>query len=66
MKNCKTCAYFKRGKWHKCIDREESEQLGGTCEMLARIIGMTNWCVRTTDSLHVQESFGCLAHTEAT
>ena len=66
MGNCKTCVYFKRGKWHKCIDPDEPDQLGGKCELLAKILGLTNGCIRIADALHVQETFGCIAHTEVT
>lgn len=67
IKNCKTCIHFKRGRWHKSVDVSESYQLGGKCELISKILGLSNGCIRISDEpLHVYESFGCVGHTEVT
>ena len=60
MKTCKNCAWFKRAHWWP----DGTDQLGGSCEMLARILRITNSDLRLLESLHVQESFSCVAHCE--
>jgi len=60
MIKCKECKYFKRGKWHKVIDPNESPQLGGYCDKLLRILQMTNSKLIWIDNLYIQEEFGCI------
>jgi hypothetical protein len=63
MGTCKTCKYFERGKWHKAIDPNEGEQLGGYCAVLDQVIGMNNSFI-FGHRIYIQESFGCIAHCE--
>lgn len=58
---CRNCKYFERGKWHKSICPDESDQLGGQCKVLPKLLGMTNFELYMCKSLHVYESFGCSA-----
>ena len=60
-KQCKTCQFFERGRWHKVVDPEESEQLGGYCEVLDRMLKMTN-SFMFYNRVYIQESFGCIFH----
>lgn len=63
MNTCKTCKFFKRGKYHKNIDPEESEQPGGRCELLYSVLIMSNSITEfKSDSLYVYENFGCILH----
>jgi len=64
MKKCKTCEHFQRDKWHKSIDPKEEEQLGGHCEILLKMLQMTNSKLCWLERLHIQESFGCVFHKE--
>ena len=61
METCKTCKFFERGKWNRAIDPFESDQLGGYCEILEKIIGMNNSFIFGR-RLYIQESFGCVVH----
>lgn len=58
-KTCKTCEYFERNKWHKSIDSEEPYQLGGHCEVLDRVLCITNGFL-WNERIHIQENFGCV------
>ena len=62
MKNCKTCKYFKRGKWYKSIDPKEGDRLGGNCVVLLRVLSMENSEMTWMDGLNVQDTFGCSLH----
>jgi len=56
---CKDCRFFNRWKWHNSIDPDEGPQLGGDCDLLRKVLGMTNATLHW-NKLHVQESFGCI------
>lgn len=60
MNKCKDCAYYKRLKYHKSIDPNESNQLHGTCKLLKEVLAMNNTMLWNKDSLIVAESFGCI------
>jgi len=66
MKTCKDCSFFKRARWHKMIDPKEEEQLGGNCEMLTRILSLSNTSFNLCfgNDLYVFESFGCIGFRE--
>ncbi len=57
---CADCQYFIRGKWHKAVDPDESNQCGGSCSVLAAALKMGNAELFIIESLHVYETFGCL------
>ena len=59
---CRTCIYFKRGKWHKAIDPEENKRLGGTCELLLGVLSIENSWMAFHDGIAVQDTFGCCLH----
>ena len=61
MQRCTTCKFFKRGKWHKSIDPDESPQLGGQCSVLTEVLKMENSFMWGWD-LYVQDTFGCVFH----
>lgn len=63
MDTCGTCKFFRRGRWHKSIDPKEAYQCGGYCELLAKVLGMTNsrW-LGLAEELYVQDTFGCVLH----
>ena len=60
MINCKDCRSFERGKWHKAVDIKEGEQYGGKCELLQKVLGMSNVDIFFIENFHVMESFGCV------
>ncbi len=62
---CKTCKHFERGKWHKAVDPDESDQLGGHCKVLDGVLKLTN-SFMIYDRVYIQESFGCVFHSELT
>jgi hypothetical protein len=62
MKTCKTCAHFNRGRWHKDVDPEEADQVGGNCKLLLELIAMNNSTFLKQERLYVPESFGCVLH----
>jgi len=59
MEKCKTCKHFERGKWHKDIDPDETDQYGGHCPVLDGVLKMTN-AFMAYDRVYIQESFGCV------
>ena len=61
---CKTCKFFKRGKWHKVIDPKESPQYGGKCELLKKVLEIENSELTYFDHLYVQDFFGCSLYEE--
>jgi hypothetical protein len=63
-KQCKTCLYFERLYWHKCLSPkgEREPQKGGYCEVLTKALAMSNSKLSFGDPLYVFESFGCLLH----
>lgn len=65
MERCGTCQFFQRGRWHKVIDPDESEQKGGYCEILFKALLMTNshkMNILSDGKLYVQDTFGCSLH----
>lgn len=59
MERCKTCKFFSRGKWHKSIDPDEGEQLGGNCKLLLEVLSIENSFLWNKETLYVQDTFGC-------
>ena len=57
---CKQCLFFTRGKWHKAVDPAESNQCGGTCAAIAKVLGHTNAQLFFIKELYVMEDFGCV------
>ncbi len=60
MKRCKTCKYFERGKWHESLGG--GEQHGGNCPQLLAVLQMENSALALTESLYLQDTFGCFMH----
>ena len=56
---CKNCQFFERGKWHKSIDNNETERLGGQCKMILNVLQIENSWLWNKDYISVQDSFGC-------
>jgi len=59
---CKTCQYFRRGKWHKCIDADESSQCGGYCDILLEVLKLQNSDLLWVENIYIQDTFGCIFH----
>ncbi len=55
---CKTCANFKRGKWHPAFGGDL--QYSGKCEVLLSILSMENSKLWNMSDLTVQDTFGCV------
>lgn len=60
---CKTCKHFERGKWHKCIDPEESDQFGGHCKLLLEMLKLQNSSLIYIEKIYIQDTFGCSMHS---
>ena len=58
---CRDCKYFKRGKWHKVVDSQESERFGGSCRVLRDVLfNIGNTDLWKTQTIEVQDTFGCV------
>ena len=62
--NCKDCKYFRRGSWHKSVDPHEREMLGGYCDVLPKVLALTNSSLWSFDELYIQDTFGCTMFNE--